>query len=155
MPGDRILAVLKETVTALEKLEPQIRDRDCRTAFDAMLKQFEEYSGLIAQYIDQQVNMGSLREQVSRLVFSLQEQAAKLSASGTAAVQETNSMVNGVVLGVTLLALLLGIGVALYISTSVHRQLGVDPGELAVLADSCGRWGFRRRRRFCTYWCVR
>lgn len=133
--GDRILAVLKETVTALEKLEPQIRDRDCRTAFDAMLKQFEEYSGLIAQYIDQQVNMGSLREQVSRLVFSLQEQAAKLSASGTAAVQETNSMVNGVVLGVTLLALLLGIGVALYISTSVHRQLGVDPGELAVLAD--------------------
>ncbi len=132
---DSLVRVLNETYASLESLQARFRLPDNRAAFGETLGLYGEYVKLAVQYLEVQADVGSIQVEVSGSVSSVLEQATRLSEAGTGAVQDSNSVVTTAVLGVTALALLLGIAVALYISTSVNRQLGIDPGDLAVLAD--------------------
>ena len=132
---DSLVRVLNETYASLESLQARFRLPDNRAAFGETLGLYGEYVKLAVQYLEVQADVGSIQVEVSGSVSSVLEQATRLSEVGTGAVQDSHSVVTTAVLGVTALALLLGIAVALYISTSVNRQLGIDPGDLAVLAD--------------------
>jgi len=132
---DSLVRVLNETYGSLESLQARFRLPDNRAAFGETLGLYGEYVKLAVQYLEVQADVGIIQVEVSRNVASMLEQATKLSETGTRAVQDSSSTATMAALGVTALALLLGIAVALYISTSVNRQLGIDPGDLAVLAD--------------------
>ena len=132
---DSLVRVLNETYASLESLQARFRLPDNRAAFGETLGLYGEYVKLAVQYLEVQADVGIIQVEVSRNVASMLEQATKLSETGTRAVQDSSSTATMAALGVTALALLLGIAVALYISTSVNRQLGIDPGDLAVLAD--------------------
>lgn len=130
-----LISAVETSRKDLQESLPMFIIPENRAVFEKMNALYGTYCEQVVAYADELAGVGVLQRATNADVEDLLSQLEKLAGIGVQMVQDFNAVADKSSLALMVFALLVGVGVALFISTNVMRQLGADPGELAALAD--------------------
>ena len=131
---DDALETLKIIRIETENLKGRFSARAEKALMETLAGAVEKYASHATAYVDLVSGEATALKATGRAFREVENLAMELSGFGVAQVQKDNAKAKMVILSFTLIGVLIGILIILWLSRDVMRQLGKDPGELNNLA---------------------
>ena len=131
---DDALETLKIIRIETENLKGRFSARAEKALMETLAGAVEKYASHATAYVDLVSGEATALKATGRAFREVENLAMELSGFGVVQVQKDNAKAKMVILSFTLIGVLIGILIILWLSRDVMRQLGKDPGELNNLA---------------------